>query len=103
MAPEMTRQTITVTNRSASIRVVATMDGRPLRIDIDPREYSGGSSALARRVLELCKLAGSRALALRRAELEASGFEPRLLSRLGLPARAELEDEGEPQSWLARA
>ncbi len=107
----VTGKTIVVTNRSASIRVVASMDGRPLQIDIDPREYSDGAAMLAIRVLELCKMAGGRALARRRGELEELGFESHLLSRLGLPARAELEDqeraaesaeEGEPQSWLAR-
>lgn len=107
----MDEKTITVTNRSASIRVVASMDGRPLQIDIDPQEYSGGAEALAIRVLELCKMAGDRALAQRRGELEAMGFESNLLARLGLPARAELEEkelavelaeDGEPQSWLAR-
>ncbi|WP_024795852.1 hypothetical protein [Tomitella biformata] len=106
----MDQKTITVANRSASIRVVVSMDGRPLQLDIDQGEYANGADMLAIRVLELCKLAGGRALALRRAELEILGFDGNMLARLGLPARAELEatevaadlvEDGEPQSWLA--
>lgn len=99
----MTEKTISVVNRAASIRVVASLDGRPIRVDIDPGEYANGGDLLAIRVLELCKLAAARALALRRAELEEWGFDANLLARLGLPAGAvESEEEGEPQSWLAR-
>ena len=107
----MSDQTIAVANRAASIKVVASLDGRPLRIEIDPSEYAHGAAGLAARVLELCQLAGSEALAARRAELAASGFEQNMLARLGLPTRAELSEreltaemaeDGEPQSWLAR-
>lgn len=107
----MAEQEITATNRSASIRVVATMDGRPLRVDIDPREYGNGAEALAARVLEVCRLAATQALAVRRGELEACGFDKNLLARLGLPSRedlrerecaADLVEDGEPRSWLAQ-
>lgn len=107
----MDQNPVGVTNRAGSIRVVASMDGRPLRVDIDPREYANGAEMLAARVLELCRLAASRALSLRRGELEELGFDGNLLARLGLPSPADLEDVeiaadliegGEPQSWLAR-
>ena len=107
----MDQKTVDVTNRAGSIRVVASMDGRPMRVDIDPREYANGAEVLAARILELCRLAASRALSLRRAELEKLGFDGNLLARLGLPSSAELADMeiaadltegGEPESWLAR-
>ncbi len=104
----MSQETISVTNRSGSIRVVASMDGRPLQVDIEPGEYANGAEWLAVRVVELCKLAGSRALSLRRGELEEAGFDGHLLARLGLPARcanelaADLAEDGEPRSWLAQ-
>ena len=107
----MDQKTLVVVNRMGSIKVVASMDGRPLQIDIDPREYASGADMLASRVLALCRLAGSRALALRRSQLEEIGFDGSMLARLGLPASAEFEDReiaadlmegGDPQSWLAR-
>ena len=108
----MDQKTIVVSNRSGSIRVVASMDGRPLQVDIDQGEYANGAEMLAVRVIELCKQAGSRALSLRRGELEEMGFDGHLLARLGLPARdegaedelaADLAEEDEPRSWLVQA
>lgn len=111
MAIENAEESITATNRTASIRVVATIDGRPLRVEIDPREYGNGAETLAARVLEVCQLAGRQALAARRGELEVSGFDANMLARLGLPSTADLREQecavdlvedGEPQSWLAQ-
>lgn len=105
---------VSASDVTASVRVRTTGAGLPSYVGIDPSLLvPGGERFLAERVLAVCRMASTAALARRRRSFAAAGIDEGLLAQVGLPGRDGLAaadraatagaTEGEPHSWLARA
>ncbi|WP_245717452.1 hypothetical protein [Nocardia jejuensis] len=99
----------TASSRTGSIVVTTTEQGLPRGITVERDSLRDDPQQLAGEILRLCRQAANRAGMERRAQLQAAGLAPELLSLTGLPTveevtRQELvqeqEYETEPDSWL---
>ena len=99
---------VTVASRSGALRMTATEQGLPVRLDVDAEQLQRDPDVLARDLLRLCRQAAQRAGLQRRIQMTEQGVPAEVIDRFGHPrpedvAREEIlddEDDYEPTSWM---
>lgn len=94
--------TATAHNRAGTVSVRTTDGGLPADLRIDPSELRYGAAQLAEQIVALNRRAAREAAVIRGEQLTAAGVPRHILTRMGLPTRADLADTEQERIWQER-
>lgn len=98
-----------VRSRTGSISVVATEQGLPVDLTIDPSELARSPQALADEILALCQLSALRQQVARRRQILGSPYGAEVVRTMELPTEDDLAaaeeavlglDDEPPMTWM---